>query len=449
MTKIKTVSGEGKLISFQGNLKLLSERKGLKQKVEVWLLNDEVNRNNWKYINLEEHKNLFVGTPILVAYKGNKIGDGHNFEEVRDEKGEIIASFMDATAERVVGYFKDEKDIRFEIKDGKQWIVGVGYIWKWYAQELVKKLEQQGFEGMSVSIETLIDEMYMEGTTEVFTKYQILGTTILGDDVNPAVAGANIRTLSALGVEEVRNLTLRVASQHENKKNPQKNMKKGVKSMNPKELEKKFNGYTVLAVDGENVALLSEDGGLYVSTFSKNGDEVVIGEIEEAKVNAVFAGEQPIEVPATKVTEVLLAKCTSLEEELKKEREAHQAVSLSLSSMQSAENARRKEAVKNSVTSRFAELQEANEVELDSAICDEVLTEEKIASFAEMEDEEGKFTGDKQACKELDSRCMSVILDSSKAKRKALNSKFAWEIGDKEAVESKEGIKGAVDRITE
>ena len=72
---------------------------------------------------------------------------------------------MSATAERIVGWFRDESDIRLETIDNKVWIVGTGYIWKWYAQELVAKLRGQGRgkSEMSVSIETLIDEMHMDG----------------------------------------------------------------------------------------------------------------------------------------------------------------------------------------------------------------------------------------------------------------------------------------------
>ena len=214
MGRLKTVETGGKLVSFTGSLRELAEGEGLLQKVEVMLLNDEINRNNWRYLNLEEHRKLFADTPLLVAYKGKKVGDGHNFDEVRNPDGTVTASFMSATAERIVGWFKSESDIRMETIGNKTWIVGIGYIWKWYAQELVAKLRGQGRanDGMAVSIETLIDEMHIDGKTEVYTKYQVLGTTILGDDVAPAVKDAAIRALSAIGTTGIRELTLRVAA---------------------------------------------------------------------------------------------------------------------------------------------------------------------------------------------------------------------------------------------
>ena len=75
MPKIKTVDTGGKLVSFEGTLRLLGTADGMLQKVEVLLLNSDVNRNNWKYLNLEEHRKLFANTPILVAYNGRQVGD--------------------------------------------------------------------------------------------------------------------------------------------------------------------------------------------------------------------------------------------------------------------------------------------------------------------------------------------------------------------------------------
>ncbi|MBO5968474.1 MAG: hypothetical protein J6S14_08250 [Clostridia bacterium] len=127
-----------KQISFSGELVLLEERKKRRQAVELWLLNDAVTENGGRYTKLSEHKNGFVNTPILVAYIGDKIGDGHNFEEEKDENGDVSASFMSAFAERVVGWFDKEEDLRIENKNGKEWIVGKGYILTWYAKELVE-----------------------------------------------------------------------------------------------------------------------------------------------------------------------------------------------------------------------------------------------------------------------------------------------------------------------
>ena len=74
MGRLKTVNTGGKLASFSGSLWVLSESEGMLQKVEVMLLNSDVNRNNWQYLNLAEHRHLFADTPLLVAYKGTGRG---------------------------------------------------------------------------------------------------------------------------------------------------------------------------------------------------------------------------------------------------------------------------------------------------------------------------------------------------------------------------------------
>ena len=105
-----------------GELRVLWQVNEYLYDVELWLLNAEVNRNKWKFINLEEHRALFAGTPILIAYinKGAGIGDGHNFELRRDPKtGKERPSFTAETAERIVGSLSDDpRDIRLEERDG-------------------------------------------------------------------------------------------------------------------------------------------------------------------------------------------------------------------------------------------------------------------------------------------------------------------------------------------
>lgn len=458
MNTFKTVKADGKLVSFIGEIKVLAETKEWYQKVELWLLNDETNRNNWRYENLDAHKHLFAGTPILVAYVGNKIGDGHNFTEVRNPDGSTTASFISATAERIVGYFKQDSDIRIEIKDGKKWIVGTGYIWKWYAQELVAKLKEQGLEGMPISIETLIDEMYMDGSTEVYPKWQVLGTTILGLDVAPAVADANIRALSALGSKEVREITLRVASEQQEKakqNNPQKtNKEKGVKKsmLKAKDLDAQFPNFTVLALNGKNVALLSDKGVPHISTAEKNGDEIVIGAKTEIAVNAVFGqDENKVEVPLDTITEKLNAKIASLESAVEKEKKEKETALNALETMQKAEKIRRQKAVKEAIKNHLAEIKANTGADIADNECDNLMTDEKIAEYAECEDKDGNFCGDVQACKDVDCACMAKIMEAGKLKKNAKKSKFAWEIGEEEGEKTpaKNGISTSIANILE
>lgn len=449
MGRLKTVAG-GKLVSFEGSLRLLSEENGLEQKVEVRLLNSLVNRNNWKYLNLEEHRRLFANTPLLVAYKGREIGDGHNFDEVRNPDGTVTASFMSATAERIVGLFRSEEDIRLETIDNTQWIVGTGYIWKWYAQELVAKLRGQGRgrHDMSVSIETLIDEMHTEGDVEVYTKYQILGTTILGDSVDPAVADASIRALSAIGTEDIRKMTLRAASsvrshdggeskgQAEEAALNHKN-RKGHKTMNmkkKKELEGKFPGFRVLAANGTNLALCSadSDGEFFTASYKEENGEICPG----AKIASdahlfIGEGDGAVEVDFAALRADDRAKISLLTDQLEKAEKDRSDLSDKIKVMEDRETKRREKAVRDAINARFREVCENAGTEFDEKFCECLLTDEKVSAFASMNGEDGEFCGDTAARDAVDALCMGKILEAGRDRRARENQKhtYAFDMG--------------------
>lgn len=433
MGQEQTMKPTEKFNSSIGLLKILAEKDGWKQKVELWLLNSEVNRNNWQYLNLEEHKNLFAETPILIAYEGDQLGGGHNFDKVELPNGQVIASFMGSTSERPVGFFPTNAEIRIEEKDGKEWIVGVGWIWKWYAQELVAHLKEQGLEGMSISIETLIDEMYMNGDTEVFTKYQILGTTILHETVAPAVADARIRALSALGVDKIREETLRVASMYQGQKskNPQTKTKKEKQTiMNKKSLKDNFKGFKVIEVVGEKVALLSCDKHeAYVSSAVKDNGGIVEGVKTAVNATVVFGeGEDEVKVSLDSVIEQFKTDNDELKTQLADKEETIKALSKANEKMQTQETERRKEAVKAAIENRFAEIKENSDADFSDNECDELKSDEKVNEFIAMEDKDGKFIGDAEAVKAVDARCMSKIIEAHKVKANSQKRIYAWDM---------------------
>ena len=199
---------------IDGKLRLLERQTEFLYPIEIWLVNDQVNRNKWQYPSVVEKKDLFAGTPILVAYVGNRVGDGHNFQTRRDANGEEYASFIFADSERIVGALSEKpEDIRVENVNGVNWLVAKGFLWKWYAAELVSKIETDSLRGreMSVSIETLVSKSHMDNEVEVMDEFLILGTTILGDGVAPAVEDARIKALQEIE-SEFKILKVRAAS---------------------------------------------------------------------------------------------------------------------------------------------------------------------------------------------------------------------------------------------
>lgn len=437
MRKYKTINSNDKIVSFEGQLRLLSAKDGWLQKVEVRLLNEEENRNGWIYRNLDEHRKLFARTPILCAYVGDKIADGHNFTMRKDEKeGKEVPDFTAPDAERIVGYFANDEDIRIEFIDGKKWIVGVGTIFTWYNRQLVEKLKSRG--SLSVSIETLINEMHYEGKTEVFTKYQILGTTILNEKVNPAVVGANIKTLQFKG--DIQEFTMRVASFDKqqlglpnNEPQTQQKSKKGVgksmKILNLDDIRDKFEGYTVLGCNGLSVALLSDEGRTFKYTFQENEDTVVPSRIEAVAVNSVFGeGDGAVTVSAEQLIGTEKSQLNAAKAALEKEVQKNAELTAKLNKMEEQETARRKEAVKAAIKSRLADNKHDCGYDLPDTLCDSLMTDECIGKYAGMVDEHGVFCGEKQAMCDVDALCMDEIRKENKAKaeQKAKNNGFKW-----------------------
>lgn len=437
MRKYKTINSNDKIVSFEGQLRLLSAKDGWLQKVEVRLLNEEENRNGWIYRNLDEHRKLFARTPILCAYVGDKIADGHNFTMRKDEKeGKEVPDFTAPDAERIVGYFANDEDIRIEFIDGKKWIVGVGTIFTWYNRQLVEKLKSRG--SLSVSIETLINEMHYEGKTEVFTKYQILGTTILNEKVNPAVVGANIKTLQFKG--DIQEFTMRVASFDKqqlglpnNEPQTQQKSKKGVgksmKILNLDDIRDKFEGYTVLGCNGLSVALLSDEGRTFTYTFQENEDTVVPSRIEAVAVNSVFGeGDGAVTVSAEQLIGTEKSQLNAAKVALEKEVQKNAELTAKLNKMEEQETARRKEAVKAAIKSRLADNKHDCGYDLPDTLCDRLMTDECIGKYAGMVDEHGAFCGEKQAMCDVDALCMDEIRKENKAKaeQKAKNNGFKW-----------------------
>lgn len=444
MNKFKTVT-TGKIVSFQGQLRLLGEKNGWLQKVEVRLLNSDINRNNWKYENLDEHRHLFAKTPLLCAYVGDKVGDGHNFSTRKDEAtGKEVPDFTAPDAERIVGYFANDEDIWIEYIDGKKWIVGVGTIFSWYNRQLVEKLKERG--ELSVSIETLIDEMHYEGKTEVFTKYQILGTTILNEKVNPAVVGANIKTLQFKG-QSIQEITMRVASFDEQQlglpQEPQTQKQKtekgesrtmAKKTMHIEDLRSKFNGYTVLGVNGLNVALLNQSNGrCCFYPFGENEDTVLPERIEEVAVNCSFGeGDNAIDVPIEQIVGSVQAQLNSTKTALDKATAENAELTAKINEMTEAERKRRKKVVEKAIKSRLDENRKDCGDDIDEHLCDDMLADDCIGKYAEME-KDGEFCGDTAAQTEVDARCMRKLKEASKARaeqrKNSEQHKYAWENG--------------------
>lgn len=425
MSKLATKAPEQAIRNLSGSLRVLGKANEFTYNVELELLDDRLTANGWRYENLEKHRATFAGQPILIAYTrgGRKIGDGHNFQMKRTADGREYASFTDATAERIIGSLSEnEADIRLENRDGHKWIVGKGTIWAWYAAEAVEKIAQQG--RMSISIETLVTQNRMDGDVEIEEEYIILGATILGDDVPPAVAGAHIRPLSQI---DIGALKIRAASFNETKTPEPKTPEKGVKNrMNGKKLralQALFAEDRVVGVaeDGLTVALCSnKDGDIRAYAFTEDEPELVLDSrflSASATVEIAMANNTSVSVPVDEFFKPLQEQISAASARADKAEKLLADAQAALKAMEDKERARRKQAAKDAVRAALNEInrmQEAKGEEMvDEKACEEVENAIDEDEYTDCVNEAGEWNGDEKACSALKAKCMDIIQKNS------------------------------------
>ena len=418
-------------VSVPGTLRVLERLNPYEFRVRVDIMREGVNNNRWDYRNLSEYYKTFLGQPILIAYVGGKIGDGHNMREIIAPDGGRVYTFTDGTAERIIGVLSEnESDFDLERReDGNLWVVAKGKIFTFYAREAVEKIIATG--AMDVSAETDVFEAKdgPEGI-EIFEKWAGLGVTILGDDVPPAIPGARIKQLSQIR-EDMDGLRLKAASlletAKEQEKTPETKREKGVKTtMNKRELAQlqgMFEGYTVLEAseDGQRVCLMNDkDGSFCGYTFDPNDAErlVIPSRISTMRAVTTFAfGEEDgdkIMLDACIPTDALAAKVIRMNAEIEAKEKRVQELEEAVKTMKANERTRRIEAAKAAVNAKFKDMNAVREECFDNELAEKVCQMCNEGKFCEDEDDEGRWCGDKKAVNALMALCMEAQAEMDK-----------------------------------
>ena len=431
-----------------GRLKVLEAVNRKLYRVEIWALNDRVNRNGWKYINLESHLKEFQNIPILTAYlrDGKVIGDGHNFDmRINPKTGEQYASFTGADSERIVGWIPKDANIRIEPEGETKWVVVTGYLWTWYSRELVEKIAGQG-GGMEVSIETLVTKEHREDGYDVEEEYVVLGVTVLGDGVSPAVAGASIKSLAELR-SSMKDEILKAASfigetEPETQKSTEKPKERKKNTMIPtmrqlEEAGKAFSGYTCvgLSEDGMRVALLSADNSPFFYLRSETDAGNVIPErIKAASAVVVFKADgEETEASLDAVMATALHNMQIADERAKNLEAENTALKEKIEGMEKREKARRLQAAKDAAKNALAAFNADRDSERQ--VCEDVLCElnERIecGEFSECVDKECNWTGESAVAKEVYAICAMEQMKQSAADKAKEKHYHSWNMGAK------------------
>lgn len=432
-----------------GLLEVLDRDSDLNYNVKLRIMRSGLNRNNWDYRNIEQFAETFKGTPILCAYPGNQIADGHNMDEAL-WKGELIADFTGPNAERIVGAIGEgDGDITTETGEDGTWIIARGKLWRFYNRQLCDVLAEQG--RMSVSAETEVTEEHEEDGYSVFTAWRGLGVTILHETVAPAIPGANIQALKAMSGKKWNELKLKVASYHpnteggqgtpaeENPEPPKNNSDKGVKKtviFTKKQLAKlneRFVGYVVMAAK-EN----EEDKSILVAMRNDNydsfsyrlasADETIAPERIMPLAATVNFGED-FQMNAEDYFAGLTSRVERLSAELAKAEKERDDANATIKAMTEKENTRRIKAMKEAAKAALEQFNLNRNAE--EKVCEDdiacVMAEIDGGDYTECADKDGNFCGEEKVCQRVMSICAQKDVEFRAANSKKKENQFAWD----------------------
>ena len=452
MNTLKTKAMPKKMCA-SGTLKVTQRLNEYEFGVELWVMREDENRNKWSYQNLAEYYKTFVGQPILVAYVGRQVGDGHNMAKRRDpETGEEYYSFMDGTAKRIVGTLsEDERDFTLVERDGHTWLKAKGRLFEFYAPELVEKIRRQG--KMEISAETNVTESHKEGDVDVFTKWTGLGVTILGDRVNPAIPGASIAKLAAMQ-EEFKSLKLRAASLHTAAEGSGKINKKGLKrSMNKQMMESvqaKFPNHKLIALseDSMSVGLLDASGNLFSYTFNaEDNGEVMESRIAPCAARIVLsAGEVELNADVADVVAYTVSAAKTENGEIKQLSEELNAAREQIRAMQEAESKRRLSVCKATAKATLEAFNANRKEKLSEAALKDINENIESGVYANSCDKDGAWLGEKMVRNAVLAVCGEAVMEADRKAAESRKSAFAWNNAKGDGA-GDSGIEGMLSRI--
>lgn len=164
--------------------------------VDIKVMHNGLNLNNTYFSDevIEDAKETLKNKPILGYIKKQDGSDnidfgGHEFEIVLTEDDVKIVAL-----ERPLGVIPETNNYAIQEIDDKKYVVCRGYLWREYLNDAYEILKEN--PNKSVSMEIAVDdyEVNSDGTIDI-KKYRYLGITILGDDLTPAMQGAELNVI--------------------------------------------------------------------------------------------------------------------------------------------------------------------------------------------------------------------------------------------------------------
>ena len=185
-------------IPVQYNTSTQLQADDIKIPVEILVMHDKLNLNNsnfeFEVIDADVTKESIKNIPILGYIKKVDGSDSKDFAgheiEVVFKDGEIKIVYL----ERPIGVVPETNNYEYVEKDGKKYVKVIGYLWKDYMNDGYEILQEN--PSKSVSMEIVVDAYEVRKDSIVDIKaYRYTGITVLGDNVNPGMEGANMQVI--------------------------------------------------------------------------------------------------------------------------------------------------------------------------------------------------------------------------------------------------------------
>ena len=185
-------------IPIQYNISDQLQADDIKIPVEILVMHDKVNLNksNFEFdvIDSDITKESIKNIPILGYIKKIDGSDTQDFSghemEICFKNGEIKIIYL----ERPIGVIPETNNYEYVEVNGKKYVKVIGYLWKDYINDGYEILQENPQK--SVSMEIVVDayEVRKDGIVDI-KAYRYTGITILGDNINPAMQGANMQVI--------------------------------------------------------------------------------------------------------------------------------------------------------------------------------------------------------------------------------------------------------------
>lgn len=173
------------------------------QKVKIWIAHTGQNLNYTVFSKdvLGDMSKTLPYVPI-VGFMEKNSEEENDFSDHRQritvENSKVEVEYMG----KAYGFIPEEPNAQFETRGGKEWLTCEGYLWTKFAKAIEIFDRADGSKSQSMEIDNVEGKVDDRGRL-VFSKGRFSALCILGEDVNPAMAGSTIEYFSTNELKEM------------------------------------------------------------------------------------------------------------------------------------------------------------------------------------------------------------------------------------------------------